>query len=84
MNSNRTQHVATFRFSDSDISEIDRLKAEGFQFATVTMRDKRGYERAFKIWMPPQSDAVPNVGNKGTTSEQAGTNLPADGGAEHG
>lgn len=64
MNSNnRTQHVATFKFSDSDISEIDRLKAEGFQFATVTMRDKRGYERAFKIWMPPQSDAATEQNN---------------------
>lgn len=56
MNSNRTKHVATFRFSDSDISEIDRLKAEGFQFATVTMRDKRGYERAFTIWVPSGFD----------------------------
>lgn len=51
MNSNRTQHVAMFRFADSDISEIDRLQDEGFKFATVTMRDKRGYERAFKVWI---------------------------------
>lgn len=58
MNSNRTQHVATFRFSDSDISEIDKLEAEGFKFATVTMRDKRGFERAFKVWIEFANDKL--------------------------
>jgi hypothetical protein len=38
-----------------DTVELARLEAEGFRFATVTVRDKRGYERAFKVWMPPNS-----------------------------
>jgi hypothetical protein len=49
-NMNRT---VTFRFDERDKVEIERLEAEGFHFATITMRDKRGYERAFKVWMPP-------------------------------
>jgi hypothetical protein len=49
--------MVTFQFDEKDTVEIERLEAEGFRFATVTVRDQRGYERAFKIWMPPQSDA---------------------------
>ena len=45
--------MVTFRFDDSDLVEIKRLEAEGFRFATITMRDQRGYERAFKVWVPP-------------------------------
>lgn len=48
--------TVTFQFDESDTVEIERLEAEGFRFATVIVRDKRGYERAFKIWKPPQSD----------------------------
>lgn len=47
--------TVTFRFDDRDLVDIARLEEEGFRFATITMRDKRGYERAFKIWTPPNS-----------------------------
>lgn len=46
--------TVTFQFDEKDSVEIERLEAEGFRFATVTVRDPRGYERAFKIWMPSQ------------------------------
>jgi hypothetical protein len=49
--------TVTFQFDERDTVEIERLETEGFRFATVTVRDPRGYERAFKVWMPPQSDA---------------------------
>jgi hypothetical protein len=49
--------TATFQFDEQDTMEIERLEAEGFRFAAITMRDPRGYERAFKVWIPPQSDA---------------------------
>jgi hypothetical protein len=48
--------TVTFQFDESDTVEIERLETEGFRFATVTVRDPRGYERAFKIWMPPHSE----------------------------
>lgn len=48
--------TVTFQFDESDAVEIERLEAEGFRFAAVTVRDERGYERAFKIWMPPHPD----------------------------
>lgn len=45
---------ATFTvcFNDHDLEEIKRLKAKGFEFATITMRDKRGFQRAFALWVP--------------------------------
>lgn len=65
MNNSRTQHFATFRFFDNDISEIGRLETEGFKFATVTMRDKRGYERAFKVWIETEVTAQQRTGESG-------------------
>lgn len=41
--------TVAFRFDDDDINEIKRLESEGFRFATITMRDSRGYERAFAV-----------------------------------
>jgi hypothetical protein len=54
---NKVNRTVTFQFDDKDIVEIIRLEAEGFRFATITLRDQRGYERAFKIWVPPQYSA---------------------------
>jgi hypothetical protein len=49
--------TVVFRFDDKDMESINDLKAQGFEFVTITMRDKRGYERAFTVWVPPsQSD----------------------------
>jgi hypothetical protein len=47
------QQLVAFKFDDNDLEDINRLKAEGFEFATITMRDKRGFERAFVVWVPP-------------------------------
>ena len=46
--------AVTFRFDDRDLEQIDRLRAEGFKFVTVTMRDNRGFQRDFALWVPPQ------------------------------
>jgi hypothetical protein len=45
--------TVVFRFNDSDLVEIERLKAEGFKFVSITMRDSRGFQRAFALWVPP-------------------------------
>ena len=45
--------VVTFQFDEKDTVEIERLEADGFRFATITVRDSRGFERAFKIWTTP-------------------------------
>jgi hypothetical protein len=38
-----------FEFDDRDLVEIGQLQAEGFKFATVTVRNEDGREREFMI-----------------------------------
>lgn len=45
--------AVSFRFDDNDLVEIERLKAEGFKFVSITLRDKRGFQRTFPLWVPP-------------------------------
>jgi hypothetical protein len=38
-----------FDFDDRDLEEIERLKAEGFEFVTVALRNKEGLQRLVQI-----------------------------------